>query len=107
MSKSFYFKEELAKKYGVHEAILLHNFIFWIGKNRDTHHNYRDGRTWTYQSYDKLAERFPFWTKRQVERIVASCVKQGLILKDNYNKIAYDKTTWYALKDESLIRYLL
>lgn len=103
MSKLFFFNQELALQYGVDEAIMLHNFIFWIGKNKDTHHNYRDGRIWTYQSNVELAERFPFWTEKQLRRIVDSCVKQDVILKGNYNKIGYDKTTWYALKDEALL----
>jgi len=103
MSQLVCCNKELAIKYGLEEATLLHNFIFWIRLNRDKGHNFRDGRTWTYHSLEDLRKLFPFWTAGKLRRIVNSCVKQGAICKGNYNKIAYDKTTWYALEDESLL----
>jgi len=103
MSQLFYFDLDLAVEYGVDEAILMHNFIFWISKNKENGTNGHDGRTWTHQTIRELSEKFPFWTEKQIYRIVKSCVSQGLIRKGNFNKIGYDRTIWYALNDESLL----
>ena len=54
MSQLVCCNKELAIKYGLEEATLLHNFIFWIRLNRDKGHNFRDGRTWTYHSLEDL-----------------------------------------------------
>ena len=35
-----------------------------------------------------------------ITRAIDSLYRQNLILKGNYNRHKYDKTTWYALKDE-------
>ena len=44
------FDIEVAKKYGITEAVLLKNFYFWIEKNRTNNLNYFDGKYWTYNS---------------------------------------------------------
>jgi hypothetical protein len=92
-----------AKKYGVDEAIMLKNFKFWIFTNQSNKRNYRDGRTWTYNTHEAFQKVFSFWTENQIRRILKSLINQGVILTGNYNDHSYDRTLWYALSDESLI----
>ena len=47
-----------------------------------------------------LSDFFPFWTDRQVSHIVKSLIKQGVIISGNYNRHSYDRTLWYAFKNE-------
>jgi len=94
-----------ATKYGVEEAILLHDIIYWIRKNAANGKHFHDGRYWTYNSAAAFAELHPYWRDKngrtdKVQRIINSLVKQGAIIKGNYNQIAYDRTLWYALSDE-------
>jgi len=92
-----------AIKYGVHEAILLYNLKFWIAKNRANGKNFHDGRTWTYNSQKAFAKLFPYLSEAKIQRALAKLAKLGVILKGNYNKMRYDRTTWYAVADESLL----
>jgi len=92
-----------AMKYGVEESIVLKNLIFWIIKNKANNKNINDGRTWTYNSVTAFKLLFPFWSSRQINRILKSLIKQGVIITGNYNKVAYDRTLWYAIKDESIL----
>ena len=46
---------------------------------------------------EAFSELFPYWTKRQVERILNNLIKKGAIIKANYNEKAYDRTSWYAI----------
>jgi hypothetical protein len=96
-----HFKVKDAKRYGITEAILLYNLRFWIAKNRATGKHLHKGRTWTYNSHKGFSELFPYLSESQIKRALASLVKQGAIKKDNFNKMRYDRTNWYALADES------
>jgi len=99
----YHFDIEHAKKYGVDEAIMLQNFIFWIRKNKASGRHFHDNHYWTFNSKNAFAELFPFWTEAQIKRILNSLKDQGVIVLGNYNKIPYDRTNWYALADESLL----
>ena len=100
-----------AETFGVDEAIFLQNIIFWIRKNKANEINrYEieiDGdteyRTFTYNSIKAFSKLFPFWTARQINRITKSLEDNGVIIVGNFNKLKYDRTKWYALKDESLL----
>lgn len=96
------FPPELAVKYGVDEALMIVHFQFWINFNKGNGKNFRDGRTWTYQSREAIAAHFPYWTPKQVRRITDSLVKKEVLIKGNYNKASMDKTTWFAFKDEEM-----
>lgn len=98
------FNVEIAKKYGVEGAIIIEHLYFWIQKNKVNDKNFHDGRYWTYNSKKAFTEIFPYWTERQLERIIGNLKKDGAILTGNYNKVAYDRTTWYAL-DDSIISF--
>ena len=54
---------------------------------------------------EALLELFEFWTKDQLRTVIKNCEKKGLIVKGNYNKIAYDRTIWYALTPLALDIY--
>jgi len=107
------FDINLATEYGVHSAIIIHHFQHWITFNKRTNRNLHDGRTWSYQTLDDIAAHFPYLSKSQVyELIERLCSGKGrrskkdgqefepILIKGNYNKTAFDKTTWYAFKNE-------
>jgi hypothetical protein len=96
------FDEALAIEYGVDEAIFISNLYFWIRKNEANEKHFYDGRTWTYNTFQAWCALFPFWSEKQVRRIVKRLSDCGAILTGNYNKIAFDRTLWYALSDEAL-----
>lgn len=96
----YMFDVELATQYGTDEAIFLENLVFWVIHNRENERNFFDGRTWTYNSVRALKSLFPFWSDYQMRRVLESLIKQGVIVKGNYNKNPYDRTMWYALADE-------
>lgn len=93
------FNLSIAKKFGVEEAIIIHNIYFWTLKNKANGKHFHDGNYWTYNSIEAFTELFPYWSRRQIERILKNAVEKGAIIKGNYNKIAYDRTTWYALTE--------
>ncbi|NCC69261.1 MAG: hypothetical protein EOM14_13905, partial [Clostridia bacterium] len=97
--RDYAFNVDVAAKYGVDEAILIHAMEFWIKKNRSNERHFHDGRWWSYNSLAALGDLFPFWTKRQLERIISSCRDKGILYVGNYNEEKWKRTTWYALDD--------
>lgn len=96
------FSVEIAKKFSIEEAIVLENLYFWIKKNQANDKHFYDGRYWTYNSQKALTELFPYWNRMKIQRVLQKLEDNGLVIKGNYNKVAYDRTTWYALTEKAL-----
>ena len=111
---NYKFNIEIAKQYGVNEAIFVNNIYWWTEKNSKSEINYhtvelysKNGEKtiisayWTYNSMRAFEEVFPFWTKRQIRTIIENCKKKELIVTSNLNQKKYDRTMWYALTDKT------
>lgn len=91
------FDTDVAKKYGVNAAIILQNIGYWIKQNEANETNFFDGRYWTFNSKRAYGELFPYMSKRQIETAFQKLIDDGVLVTGNYNKLAYDRTLWYAL----------
>lgn len=99
------FNIEIATEHGLEEAIVLENIVFWIRKNIANQKNYYDGNYWTYNSVNAFQELFPYLTESKIRRTLLKLESVGLLMTGNYNKIAYDRTKWYALTDKAFELY--
>lgn len=45
---------------------------------------------------------FPWWSKRQIERIVKKLKDAGVVLTANYNRDSHDRTLFYSLDESKL-----
>jgi hypothetical protein len=99
------FKPEIAKKYGLPEAIFLHNLCFWQLTNERNERNFHHGRYWTYNSCKAFTETFIYFSERQIERILKSLINQKCIVSGNYNKLRMDRTKWYSVEDRIISLY--
>lgn len=91
------FDVDIAKQYGVNAAILLENISYWIKQNEANETNFYDGYYWTFNSRRAYRELFPYMSERQINTAFEKLISDGLIITGNYNKVAYDRTLWYAL----------
>ena len=95
----------VAVRYGLEEAIFLDTIAHWVRVNRAEERNFRDGRWWTYNTIKAFDELFPWWSSKQIRRIITSCKEQGALLTGDYNQDRRDRTVWYTLGDEALALY--
>ena len=93
------FDIDIAKRYGIVEAIMLNNIHFWVEKNRANEVHFHDGRYWFYNTNKAFSTLFPYLSEKQVYNAIAHLTKEGIILKGNYNKTKQDRTLWYAISD--------
>ena len=94
------FESRTAKEYGIGCAILIRNFQFWIATNQANGQNRRDNHTWSYMTMEGFCKLFPFWSKDQIRRLLTKLTESGVIIKGSFNKNSFDRTSWYAFKDE-------
>ena len=71
----FYFDMEVAKEVGTEAAVV----VWYLEKIKKSH----NGKCLAYTNVKELAEVFPFFTLRQVERIVKNLEKKGWVEREN------------------------
>ena len=91
------FDTEIACKYGVNAAVIFNHISFWIEKNAANNSNYYDGEYWTYSSIKGFKEIFCYMTENQIRTALKKLTDNDVLIIGNYNKLAYDRTLWYAL----------
>ena len=94
------FNVELAKEYGILEAVLLNHLWFWIKKNKANNTNYFDGSYWTFNSTKAFSELFPYASERQIKYALKHLREEEIIKVGNYNKDTRDRTLWYAFTEK-------
>lgn len=104
------FDVTVATDFGTDIAIFLNNMSFWLShvianrKFAKINHQYHDN-FWIFNSLDAYAELFPYWNRKQIERLINRAVDSGLILKNNFNQTKYDRTSWYAFTSKAYTYY--
>lgn len=94
------FDIDVAKELGVDQAIMIAGLQYWINHNVANKKHFHNGHYWTYNSYKTFTLLFPYWTDKQVRRIVNDLETKGILISGNFNKREYDATKWYAFKDQ-------
>ena len=102
--KKHSFSVEFAERFGIVEALLLDYFFFWINNSQKKKEKgkYHAGRYWVYGSVRKIAEAHPYLSYSKVHRALKKLEEAGAIKTDTFNKMGWDKTTWYTLTDKIL-----
>lgn len=96
------FNVQFAQKYGIEEAIIVHNFYFWLRKNIANEKHLHNGHYWTYNSNNAFTQLFPYINKTKIFRVLKHLEVCDIILKDNFNTSVWDKTLWYSFSDNGL-----
>lgn len=88
---------------GLNEAIVVQQIHYWLNINEKAKRNVYDDKVWTFNTYENWQkENFTFWSIKTVQRIFDKLTKSGIIIKGNYNKKKYDRTTWVTLNYDVL-----
>jgi len=95
-------QSELAVLIGLNESIFVQQLHYWLSKST----NVKNGRKWSYNSYEELHEQFPFWSVRTIKTITKKLKDSGLVFIENFNINKWDKTNWYSLNYDELNRII-
>lgn len=101
----YHFNVAVASEYGVEEAVIIYNFKMQILYFKNNNKNFIEGRTWTKNSSEALRKFFPFWSSKKISRLIKNLVDKNVLIKGNFNNDRFDRTLWYAFKDEGYFLY--
>ena len=99
---NFTFDGDVAKEYGVPEAILFYNIAFWEKQNRLNKHNCFEGRYWTYNTLKAYTGLFYFISEATIKRALKHLKDEGLILAGNFENDRFNHTNYYTLSDKGM-----
>ena len=94
---NYAFSSDVAILVGVDCAIMLEKLNFCIKENEVNNKNFYDGYYWFCASLKTFSKLFPFWSEKQIRRILSKLEKDGYIKVGNYNEHLCDRTKWYTL----------
>jgi hypothetical protein len=97
------FSRKLAKEHGDTEALLLSYIGYKISRSKQRY----DNRTWFFETLDELAQRYPYLSRSAIHNALTKLSSStGPLITGNYNKKGYDRTKWYAFRDNQTQRHL-
>jgi uncharacterized Zn finger protein (UPF0148 family) len=100
MATTHYFSVALADRYGPIESIILSNICWWLEYNKKNEKNYVNGRYWTYMSTSAFERMFTYLSKEQIKHTITKLRGKGVLITENFNRNAYDRTLWYTVPEE-------
>jgi hypothetical protein len=87
----------IAKQVGVNAALVYAHVSYWVDQNQKSKRNYREGRSWMYDTHSAISAHFGFLTKEQVRRSLGKLVAADLLQSTT---VGFDRTTWYTVTGE-------
>lgn len=99
------FNAKVAIQFDVNIAIFIQYLSQRTYSNIANKRHIHDGLCWTYDTLNAFCKIFPYFSLRQIRTIIDKCEELNLIKKGNYNKVGYDRTTWFALTPEAFKFY--
>lgn len=91
-----HFDIDVACEVGIAPAVIYYNISWWCNHNRTNGVHCYDGLYWTFNSVKAYKELFPYMSDKQIRCALKTLEDKGYIKTGNYNKAAFDHTTWYA-----------
>lgn len=97
-----YFNDNIAKKYGFAEAIILQSIYNWCNFNKKNNKNNFDNSYWMFNTNKEFLDEMPYLKNINTIRTAIKTLKdKGLILTGNYNNTC-TRTTWYTVTEKAL-----
>lgn len=96
------FSDNIAKKYGFAEAILLQSIYNWCNYNKKNNKNNFDDKYWMYNTKKDFLAEYPYLKNiNTISNALKVLKNEGLILTGNFNN-SCTRTTWYAVTDKAI-----
>jgi hypothetical protein len=101
------FDTGIAEELGLNSAIVFNHIVYWLRVNASKNSNQIDGKTWMYETQEDIAKCLTYLTIDEIKKTMVKLLKSGLLIKGNFNKNPFDRTNWYTVSDQSIIKKTL
>ena len=95
----YYFNSDLAKKYGVNEAVFLQLFYRVVKANKSVC-VIEDSLCWFPCAIKEWADYINLWSYRQTDRLVKSCLLNHTLFQRHFDEDERRRRGWYAISNE-------
>ena len=102
------FDSGIARELGINAAIVYNHIIYWIRINahkKDA--EMIEGKYWMYETQKEMSDFLDYMSFEEVKKAVVKLLDAGLLIKGNYNKNPFDRTAWYTVPDQKIIKKTL
>lgn len=94
----------IAKELGLNSAIVFNHIVYWLKVNASKGTNIHDGKIWMYETQKEIADFLEYLTFEEVKKSIVKLLDSGILIKGNYNKNPFDKTAWYTVADQRILK---
>ncbi len=95
-NKAHSFCPLLAKEHGEGTAVIFQGLGYKVAKSKKVH----KGRKWHYDTLKALEKRWPYLTDSGIHAILQCQAEKNNVFKDSFNKLSFDRTTWYSMTEQ-------
>ena len=96
------FDSYIASKYGVIEAVIIHDFAKIIERCELAGVQQHEGRYWICGAVKEISRHYSYLSSDQVRRTIDKLVSKGVLIKGNFNIDRFDQTLWYTFTDKAV-----
>jgi hypothetical protein len=98
----------IAEQVGIDAAFVYNHIIYWLKINASKLESKMiEGAYWMYETHKQMAEFFGFYSEDQISRAIKKLVDVGLIIKKCLSNNPFDRTLWYTVHDQGLLKSLI
>jgi DNA-binding Lrp family transcriptional regulator len=95
----------IARHLGLDCAAVLSHIIYWLQINASKKDaEMIEGKYWMYETQKQIADFLGYLSEDTVQKALKKLVELGILIKGNFNKNAFDRTTWYTVFDQEIIK---
>lgn len=92
------FSRTIAEEHGEKAAVILQYLAHHVAKSKHVH----GGKKWFYKTLDDLAVVFPYLKRSTIHATLQKLGQEdGPLIIGDYNKKGYDRTNWFAFRDDN------
>ena len=99
------FDHGIAENVGIDAAILFNHILYWLKMNASKSKDEMiEGKYWMYETQKEMSDFFGFFSEDQISRALKKLIDSGLIIKKCLDKNPFDRTGYYTVYDQSIIK---
>ncbi|MGR5294769.1 hypothetical protein ACPV5U_08685 [Vibrio mediterranei] len=91
------FDVSLAEECGIDAALIIGHFNYFIEHHRANDTNFFNGHYWTYDTAESLAQKFPYWSKNKIQKLLVKMEEQGLIVSGDFSENRFKRPKYYRV----------
>lgn len=93
------YNDNVAALYGIPCAVILHGMVSARDGLSMDNSNIHNGRVWMKCSIEKLRTIYPYMSRSAITKALNTLVRDGLLLRSNFNESKMDRTPWYSVTE--------